>query len=280
MKFRALLIAAALSYTPLVSGGNSPLPANELKITFNNHQPALYEQKQLSQDWHNIMWNGTRNRARILRDPKNSGNNVLRVKYPANVVGPWHSGSQFFAHLPAANEYWLTYKVRFQPGFDFKKGGKLPGLGSGDGRYAGGRKPYNGDGWTSRLMWLEDGRIVPYLYYVGMPKSSRFGHHWPVDARIKRGQWQEITQRVRVNSPGQRNGLYEIWLDGRLVTRRSDMVWRYGNKAPVNAFFFSTFHGGAGLDWAPRWDSYIDFDDISISRHMPDRVRRAYMAMR
>ena len=69
-------------------------------------------------------------------------------------------------------------------------------------------------------------------------------------------------------------------MDGRLVTRKRDMVWRSGNKAPVDAFFFSTFHGGAGLDWAPRWDSYIDFDDISIGRHMPLSVQRARMAMR
>ena len=282
MQYRArkLLLAMALVYTPLAVGGKYPLPANELKITFNNHQPALYTQKQLAEDWHNVIWDGTQNRARVLRDPQNPRNHVLRVKYPANVVGPWHSGSQFFAQLPPHDEYWLTYRVRFQQGFDFKKGGKLPGLGSGDGRYAGGRKPYNGDGWTARLMWKEDGTLIPYLYYVGMPKTSRFGHHWPINANIRRGHWHEVTQRVRVNTPGRRNGLYEIWMDGRLMTRKHDMIWRSGNKAPVDAFFFSTFHGGAGYDWAPRWDSYIDFDDITISRHMPLRIRRALMAMR
>ncbi|MEZ5479049.1 MAG: hypothetical protein R3E95_16680 [Thiolinea sp.] len=282
MKFRAFLAALVLSISSGAAvAGPHPLLQHDLKVTFNNHPPSLYRQQELTEDWNDeVIWNAVRDRARIRRDPMNPQNNVLRVKYPAHVVGPWHSGAQFFAHLPATQEYWLSYKVRFQKGFDFKKGGKLPGLGSGDARYAGGRKPYNGDGWTARLMWMSDGSLVPYLYYVGMPRESRFGHYWSMPAKIIPGQWQEITQRIRLNAPGQQNGLYEVWLDGRLVTRRNDMVWRYGNQAAIDAFLFSTFHGGAGLDWAPRWDSYIDFDDINISRHMPERIRHAQLATR
>ncbi|HPQ96033.1 MAG: hypothetical protein KDI44_05340 [Thiothrix sp.] len=278
---KTLLVAGLLSAISIFSStaaAESLPPYNEFRVNFNQHQPQPYQRAMLKADWHMLVRDWLQNRAIVRFDKKNPGNHYLRVKYPANVVGGWHSGAQFIAKVPESNEYWLSYKMRFQPGFDFRKGGKLPGLGTGDGRYAGGNKPVKGDGWTARLMWLGDGRLVPYLYYVGMPAERRFGDYWPMDARVRPGQWQEVSQRVRVNTPGKRDGIYEVWVDGKLATRRTDIVWRYGNQAEIDAFLFSTFHGGASLDWAPRWDSYIDFDDFVIGRKAPAAVQRAWLA--
>ncbi len=277
----AMRIAAGLFFFAATANADNLNPNRTVNISFNQYTPQLYGKNLLTSDWHSqVVWGGDNDRAQIMQDTHNPGDKHLRVKYPVNAVGPWHSGTQFLTRLPAAEEYWVTYKVRFQEGFDFKMGGKLPGLASGDAKYAGGIKPWHGDGWTARLMWLKDGSIVPYLYYVGMPKESHFGHYWKMDAKIQPGQWHEISQRIRLNSAGKKNGLYEVWFDGKLATQRRDMVWRYGNQAAIDAFLFSTFHGGASLDWAPRWNSFADFDDIRIDRQAPARVQQALLAMR
>ena len=81
-------------------------------------------------------------------------------------------------------------------------------------------------------------------------------------------EWQTITQRIRLNSPGKRDGIYSVWLDGKQVTHRQDMEWRHGDKGQIDSFYFSTYYGGNTPDWAPRWNNYIDFDDIRLS-HAP-----------
>jgi len=43
----------------------------------------------------------------------------------------------------------MEYKVKFQEGFEWTKGGKLPGIGGGK-VYAGGSDVSAGDGWFSR----------------------------------------------------------------------------------------------------------------------------------
>ena len=254
-----VLLASAL--TPAAA-------ANDVNISFNQHPLQTYTGALLRHDWANLVWDGTRHRAHIATDGKDNNARFLRVTYPANTVGPEHNGGQFLVNLPPANEYYLRYRVRFQPGFDFAKGGKLPGLTSGGGKYSNAHKPLDGDGWTARLMWVEQGRLVPYLYYVGMPANRKFGDFWPIDAQVTPGKWQTITQRIRLNSPGKRDGIYSVWLDGKQVTHRQDMEWRHGDKGKIDSFYFSTYYGGNTPDWAPRWNNYIDFDDIRLS-HAP-----------
>ena len=119
------------------------------------------------------MWDGTRQRAHIATDGKDNNARFLRVTYPANTVGPEHNGGQFLVNLPPANEYYLRYRVRFQPGFDFAKGGKLPGLTSGGGKYSNAHKPLDGDGWTARLMWVEPVSYTHLDVYKRQPDSRR-----------------------------------------------------------------------------------------------------------
>lgn len=247
----------------------SPTWAESWGASFNGHPLQTYTGTLLKQDWAGLIWDGTRNRARILAETGQPEQHFLRMKYPAHTIGPEKNGGQFLVRLPAAEEYYLSYRVRFQPGFDFAKGGKLPGLASGDGKYSNGNKPVDGDGWTARLMWVENGRLVPYLYYAGMPANRTFGDFWDIDAQVTPGAWQHITQRIRLNHPGKRDGIYTVWVNGRQATHRTDMEWRHGDKGKIDSFYFSTYHGGNTPDWAPRWDSHADFDDIRISRTPP-----------
>jgi len=117
--------------------------------------------------------------------------------------------------------YTLTYNVYFEPGFDFAKGGKLPGLASAafdsgcteDGNVK--RAPTN---WSERVMWRENGRLEIYSYDQSRP-SGNCGITVMVDAqpgdapyevpgvfnaadgkfRFKTGVWYTIRLSVRMN---------------------------------------------------------------------------------
>ncbi len=71
--------------------------------------------------------------------------------------------------------YTLTYKVFFEPGFDFAKGGKLPGLAAkafDSGCTENGSAKRAGSRWSVRLMWRANGRVELYSYDQSRPSGS------------------------------------------------------------------------------------------------------------
>ena len=53
----------------------------------------------------------------------------MRVFYPAGGDGPPGGGAQWIAEFDEGmEEAYLEYKVKFRSGFDFVRGGKLPGM--------------------------------------------------------------------------------------------------------------------------------------------------------
>ena len=98
-----------------------------------------YREEELDIDFEDPLWNQGfyngigannfvhKNRTFVDTDNDNNGN-FLQVKYTANKAGPG-AGAQFpFLIEGNHEELYLSYKVKFAPGFDFVLGGKLPGL--------------------------------------------------------------------------------------------------------------------------------------------------------
>ena len=61
-----------------------------------------------------------------------------RVSYAVGQIGPSDGGAAWNQPFAPTEEITLSYVVRFSPGFDWVKGGKLPGLGGGE-KTTGGR---------------------------------------------------------------------------------------------------------------------------------------------
>ena len=59
-------------------------------------------------------------------------------------------------------EYVFEYRIRFDAGFDFSRGGKIPGPGGRDA--PSGCQTSTGTGFTARQMWREQGRLIGYIY--------------------------------------------------------------------------------------------------------------------
>ena len=87
---------------------------------------------------------------------------VLQVIYPANSFSPQEGGTQLYSLFNGSEPFQsilLSYEIAFDQGFDWVKGGKLPGIRGGpdpDG-CSGGVKPNGTNCFSMRLMWRPEG---------------------------------------------------------------------------------------------------------------------------
>jgi hypothetical protein len=255
MQMKVMLIAAGLV-------GMSLSPCAEAQITPCSQRARLiwtlsFPNTSLSTWLHSLpayrIW-GTQNMAVKQEDRVK----VLEVRYPKDSIDPaaanapqggagfiYPSPTSFFAGC-------LGYDVGFEPGFDFAKGGKLPGLYGGDAPSGGAD---TGRGFSTRYMWRAAGAGEVYAYVA--EKSGEYGESISRGAwNFLTGQWQHIEQEVIVNQLGSPNGVLRVWVDGSLVVNRSDISYRVVDSVLVTGLMFSTFFGGHDPTWAsPRTQS-------------------------
>jgi hypothetical protein len=210
-------------------------------------------------------------RARVL--PLDAGlGPVVRVLYPARSAsnlaadtdGTAYGGAQAYLPLRSGptDELHLRYYVRFQPGFNFVKGGKLPGLYGGT-VTSGRRIPNGSDGFSTRYMWRAGGAGEVYAY---LPSSVAHGTSLGRGSwRFVPGRWTSIEQAVQLNTPGQANGSVTVWVNGRQVFQQTGMVYRTSDGLKIDGLFFSTFFGGGDASWASPTDQYAEFADCAFS---------------
>ena len=197
---------------------------------------------------------------------------ALRVRYPADSASQLsaansdteHGGAQLYLAWRGGpvDEAYLHYYLRLPEGFDFVKGGKLPGLYGG--RMNNGRKiPDGTNGFSTRYMWRTGGAAEVYAY---LPTSVAHGTSigrgnwtWPTDV------WASIEQHVRLNTPGRTDGQVQVWLNGIMVFQQTGLTFRSTAKLQVEGLFFSTFFGGGDASWATPRDQYADFADFKLA---------------
>ena len=242
------------------------------KLDFHNTSLGPLLNYELTKEGGDMEYIYLANNSFVVEDEEHP--NALRVRYPEGAVGPQtigFSGSQFIKAIPESEDYYLDYYVKFEEGFDFQLGGKLPGLTSGGSQWTGGNHPDNGEGWSARYMWVDNGRMVVYLYYVDM--NGEYGESVELGMNFVPGKWYRLTQRIKLNdvyTPGNGNGVLQVWVDGVQVIDQDDFRFRFEGKGMIDSFYFSTFFGGATADWAPDVDSYTRFDKIRVTTEKPD----------
>ena len=246
--------------TTTLAPRSSPL----LVATFNSTDTGPYTSSDIRSDFGSVDFAATE---RVSVESE-GGNNFLRVDYPRGGVGPAEGGAQFRTDFSASigehEELYLAYDVRFEEGFDFRLGGKLPGFGAGWAT-GGGRQPDGHNGFSTRMMWVEQGSAVSYVYHPDQPSKYGERFNWQ-GASFTPGQWTTVETRVRLNTPGQNDGIIEGWVDGQLVLRETGMRFRDTSDIKIEGLLFSTFFGGNTSDWAPSRDETIDFDNFIISQ--------------
>jgi hypothetical protein len=239
-----------------------------LRVDFESDPLGAYTPARLLADWGaGTAWSEGLEEGRASIVATDRGRS-LRVLYPKGSVGPSQGGAQFFVRLPGDHDdLYCSYRVRFAPGFDFVRGGKLPGLVGGS--HPTGGKPKD-DGFSARLMWRPGGAAVQYVYFPR--QSTTYGVDLPyllssTPARFQPGVWHRVEHRVVMNTPGQPNGVLQAWIDGKLALDQRDRVWRLDATVHVDTLYFSTFFGGNDPSWGAARDETVDFDDFVISPH-------------
>jgi hypothetical protein len=146
------------------------------------------------------------------------------------------------------------------------KGGKILGF-AGGAANTGGDKPNDQDGWSARMMWRPDGRIVQYVYHPD--QLDIYGQDFPWNVGGQRlfttGKWHRVEHRIVMNTPGQHDGRIQGWLDGVLALDVSGLRFRDVDRYAIDLFYFSTFFGGNDASWAPTRDESVCFDDFVIA---------------
>lgn len=176
--------------------------------------------------------------------------NAIQVNYRGNRRGSERVIVNY--KLPRSLQYTLSFDVNFCSGFDFRKGGKLHGLGPAN-PVAGG-KEVSPSRWSARSMFRRQGGLQSYIY--SQNKTGRYGEVVIAkNFRFARGRYHAISFQVVLNTPASAsNGHMRIFVDGTPVVYHGGIQFR-STESPdsrISTLMFNTFHGGHSADWAPR----------------------------
>ncbi len=180
-------------------------------------------------------------------------------------------------HASEPDEIYFRYYLWFADDWLLAAdGGKLPGLAGTYGMAAWGDRPWHGfKGWSLRGAYHMPpagghparGRVMlgSYAYHA---KADPLGQPlpWPGDALaalVAPGRWYCIEQRLQLNSPRREDGIFQVWLDGRLVLDRNDLRLRDAPDIHIEEVWMNFFHGGASA--APA-DMHAYIDGVVIAR--------------
>lgn len=234
-----------------------------------------------------------------------SGNQLRAKASSGSTNGFFYHANLASAGVGELDEAYYRYRVYFPADYVWQNAtggghGKLPGLagkiaGGPDSRVGSGGRRWNGsteitaanlddqDSWSARLLWMKDGGLSTYLYvpdpdHLGPASAnSYFGYATrckvePGNTRssnklFNKGAWNTVEQHVRMNTPGQSDGIFELWMNGELCVRMTDVRFRSARHPDVRISqqYVTWFYGGPTTD-APDRDSYIHFDDAVLSR--------------
>ncbi|RCH87243.1 hypothetical protein CU098_008906 [Rhizopus stolonifer] len=229
-------------------------------------------------------WQGAeKNKNVLVTDPsKKTKDLVLRVKYPKNSRNPEASpvgGLGFKAEpLTITNKVktvTLQYSVYFDKGFDWNRGGKLPGLFGGHGECTGGDD--SSKCFTTRIMWRHKGEGEIYAY---LPSSAQrlslcdnkanicnpdYGYSLGRGSfKFATGKWTTVRQTLTMNTPGKKNGSLSLYINGKRVINEKNLVFRINSTGRVVGIMFHTFFGGSDNSWKTSRNQYSYFKNFSL----------------
>ncbi len=167
--------------------------------------------------------------------------------------------------VPANNEYTLSYKVRFNNGFDFVKGGKLHGMGPTNS--TAGCAPETDDGWSNRLMWKAGGKVQLYIYHQNRTTTCGTAYDSGNTFEFKIGEWYTVSIYTKVNSGMTKSdGVAKLYIDGVQLIEVTGIKFRNTNdySSKITKASFNTFFGGSGQDYAPDVNVSAYFDDFKM----------------
>jgi hypothetical protein len=166
-------------------------------------------------------------------------------------------------------EIYFRYSLRLADDWTPRRGGKLPGISGTYGRAGWGGRPVDGtDGWSARGSFggHDSGRTPIGFYCYHMDMRGRYGSTWTWDENelglLENNRWYSIGQYVRLNTPGEADGILRGWVDGGLAFEKTDVRFRSVDTLKIEAVWINVYLGGT---WAAEQDHHLYLDEIVIS---------------
>ena len=224
----------------------------------------------------NITWIGNPENLSVV-----NGEFVVKIKKGLHGEA---SGGAFRANpnnkLPAQSVT-MSYEVYFPADLQWIKGGKLPGVcfGTADGKCSTGGD-WQPDSGSFRVMFREDGLAIGYSYLAikggaqaainaqgsgykdVVVATGGTGHDlWKkknAGLRFKKGTWNAVTMQLQMNTPGKKDGVISLTVNGDNRTVKDTMFRQDASVKFTNAIVVSFFGGGSD-DWNSPIDTTIKF---------------------
>jgi hypothetical protein len=142
--------------------------------------------------------------------------------------------------LQAKSSACLTFNVLFPAGFDFQRGGALPGI-----RGANANEP--AEGFLARLAWRAKaaGGATILVNESGSTRAlpaEREAFQFPT------GKWVKLEQEVLLNTPKKSDGTLRVWVDGTLAIERTDIAYRAKPDVAISGVSVDVFLGASPDD--------------------------------
>lgn len=223
----------------------------------------------------------------------NRNESAWEAVYPAGSYNPngairggfgfYLQGPEFFAQgLATANEVLTSYSVMFESDWDWVEGGKLPGqfggVDSSAYQCSGGRQTDRIDCFDLRLMWRANGLGEVYGYLPLTEDNASVLKNVPPKTienpdygfsigrgawTFQAGAWNTVAELIKLNTPGQNDGVLQLWVNGTMVIDVKGLEFRNSSESVFQGMHFQTFFGGSTAAYASPIDQRAWFTDIS-----------------
>ena len=213
-----------------------------------------------------------------------------RVTIPP--YGTTATGRKLFLDT-SIKEAWASYSIQLGSNWTPTDNVKLPGFsGHHNGSWTGAAGG-NGGGWgglckswsartiiarPSSQTWA--GRLLQYVYHGGSDNfygdasasdhpclnssndpvqrnKRQFGESFSGSGDISDNEWHTLTHHVKLNDIGAYNGLVELYLDGVLVSKATDLNFTDNPEYHNIAFWFNVYHGGSADESGTSHDLFF-----------------------
>ena len=160
-------------------------------------------------------------------------------------------------------EVYMRYYLRLGESWSVNDTGKLPGIA---GTYMGesyqggwgGRKSDGTNGWSARGVFRKSilgnnpfsGKTPIGNYVYSANQSGSYGDVYIYDGEepgvLDKNKWYAIEQYVKMNTPGQNDGVIRSWINGKPSFEKTDLLFRDENSEfiKIDRIWMNIYHGG------------------------------------
>lgn len=199
------------------------------------------------------------------------GDGMLRAFFGKGALLGWETGFTWINKIPQTKKAVMEYRLKFENGFDWTYGGKLPGLCGGGSCPAGCTDISNQQkSFSTRIMWQKLGGMITYPYWPD--NTNRCGGTWrwhepgntSKNLTMKDNTWYTVRQELEVGTANATNGKLRMFLNNQLVYENNKARFVTDNNTYINAAYWTTYVGGSTDMFRPSRDQHIFFDDFKV----------------